>query len=144
VTARLMSKAGAQDKDLEAWAAEVKAVLAVRVRRENAGQPAEPAPQIRPVWPINLVVLETVLGKALPIVRYRDATFPMRVLGEDPEADVRICVLEAAARRNPPALHLLREGAGDHSERVRWTANALIEQIVNRQGGPLPPYSEVK
>ena len=52
-----------------------------------------------------------------------------RTLARDPITDIGLCVLEAAARRSPPALDLLRHGASLRDERIRWTAVRLLEQL---------------
>lgn len=61
-----------------------------------------------------------------------------RTVAADPQTDVRICVLEAAARVSPPWLALLEEGKGDPDERVRWTAVRLVEQLEARRLGTKP------
>ena len=58
-----------------------------------------------------------------------------RTVAADPETDVRICVLEAAARMSPPWSALLEEGKSDPDERVRWTAVRLVEQLEARRLG---------
>jgi hypothetical protein len=58
-----------------------------------------------------------------------------RTVAADPETDVRICVLEAAARMSPPWSALLEEGKSDTDERVRWTAVRLVEQLEAQRLG---------
>ena len=52
-----------------------------------------------------------------------------RTMARDPTTDIGLCVLEAAARRSPPAIELLRGAAGSSDERLRWTAVRLLEQL---------------
>jgi hypothetical protein len=58
-----------------------------------------------------------------------------RTVASDPQTDIRICVLEAAARVSPPWSALLEEGQSDPDERVRWTAVRLVEQLEARRLG---------
>jgi hypothetical protein len=58
-----------------------------------------------------------------------------RTVAADPQTDIRICVLEAAARVSPPWSAVLEEGQSDPDERVRWTAVRLVEQLEARRLG---------
>jgi hypothetical protein len=49
-----------------------------------------------------------------------------RVLAEDPQIDMTLCVLEAAARLETVASALLEEGTTHADPRVRWTAEHLV------------------
>lgn len=64
---------------------------------------------------------------------------------DDPDADLRIAVLEAWARLNPTAMHLVDEGLADPHPLVVFTAERLKRmqaefpsQQAPRQGGPPP------
>lgn len=61
---------------------------------------------------------------ALPWVAFlQDAR---RTVGQDEAADLRIVLLELAARQEPPEVALLTEGLLDEDVRVRWTAARLL------------------
>ena len=49
-----------------------------------------------------------------------------RVVAEDPQIDMTLCVLEAAARLETVASALLEEGTTHSDPRVRWTAEHLV------------------
>ena len=52
-----------------------------------------------------------------------------RTLARDPRADAGLCVMEAAARLESPALGLIRTGLSSADERLRWTSARLLEQL---------------
>jgi len=52
-----------------------------------------------------------------------------RTVADDPETDLRIAVLEAAARQNPPWDRVISAGKEDADQRVRWTAARLEERL---------------
>lgn len=52
-----------------------------------------------------------------------------RTVADDPETDLRIVVIEAAARLEPPWLEVISAGKMDSDQRVRWTAARLEERL---------------
>ena len=55
-----------------------------------------------------------------------------RTVANDPDTDMTLSVLEAAARSAPPRLALIRSAVQHSDQRVRWTAARLIEQLGAR------------
>jgi len=129
VAARLLSEGGAQDRDLEAWATEVMRVLALREGGTGAPTGRQTLPRsMHEFWPNPMWAYQSAVAAGHPMIRYRGPE-GIRVQGADIPSDVRICVLEAAARLDPPVQRLLDEGALHPSERVRWTAKALTGHL---------------
>ncbi len=69
---------------------------------------------------------------------YLDAS--RRTASADSLVDARICILEAAARTQPPQRSLLEEGATSSDEAVSWTATRLLGVLDGRRepGGETP------
>lgn len=67
-----------------------------------------------------------------------------RTVANDPETDLVLSVLEAAARSAPPKMALIRSAEQHADQRVRWTAARLIEQLGARAlAVESPPRSRV-
>jgi len=52
-----------------------------------------------------------------------------RTVADDPQTDLRIVVMEAAARIDPPWMGVINAGKLDPDQRVRWTAARLEERL---------------
>jgi len=61
-----------------------------------------------------------------------------RARGEDPAEDLTIALLEAAGHEEPIAYHLLAEGLGHPSARVRWTAVRVLVHVDSEGRVPRP------
>ncbi len=64
--------------------------------------------------------------QGLPWVHYLEDL--RRTVSSDPDADLAICILEAAARMKPALSPLLIDGLHHTDERVRWTAARLLSE----------------
>ncbi|MCK6504231.1 hypothetical protein L6R53_12655 [Myxococcota bacterium] len=108
--------------NLGARVAAVEAALARRApRRQARPMPAGRTPVVG-LWAEDLPGEEGLAAVAW----LGDAR---RALAEDPAVDLRICVLEAAARSSPAQVDLLVEGLGDPQPLVRWTAARLLSEV---------------
>ncbi len=98
--------------------------LMARRERRKGGIPMAPTRiQVRSLWHEDLPGEEGIAWTAfLQGVR--------RATSTDAEVDARICVLEAAARLNPPPQPLLEEGLRDEDPLVRWTSARLLAQLL--------------
>jgi len=109
--------------DLDRAAERVTTALAARSGGQR--QLASPAP-VRPtrsLWARNLPGEE-----ALPQVAWLGDL--RRTTSTEAAVDIRICVLEAMARQDPPGIDLLVEGLGDPDRLVRWTSARLLSQVA--------------
>lgn len=116
---RLLQLQGSETRTLQEWGA----LLSVRLKA-RAAQAATPASD-RSLWPVtNLWTVDRQGDGDIPAVTYLAQS--RRGLATDPEADNRICVLEAAARLQLPSLAtLLEQGLMDADPTVKWTAARL-------------------
>jgi hypothetical protein len=125
---RMLNLSDPAAHDLQGWVDTIEAALQQRVGnapRETPFQKIEIVPEI---WPRE----EALLAK-LPTIPYRGPA--RRVLAEDAHADMAICVLEAAARLDPVATALLKEGTTHQDPSVQWTARQLMKR-VGQSGHP--------
>jgi len=117
---RLWNLEAQQPRDLAAWVARAREVLADRARHPGAhrGEPREHLEWLGG-WPDVLPE-----EKALPRVSLLGVGH--RTTSDDEASDIAICVLEAAGHADGAPLALLRQGLSWPDARVRWTALRLL------------------
>ncbi len=122
--ARLPDLEGPVGQDLDA-AVDVLADALARRGTAPGGPPAVREDRaLGDLWPSDRPGDETV-----PAAYYRGIS--RRAVAADPEADLAICVLEAAARQRSADIGFLALGEAHPDPLVRWTARRLLEA---RQG----------
>jgi hypothetical protein len=106
----------------------VETVLARRMDSPPEERGEQPAGLVKDLWPHDRD------GEShLAAVSYLGHS--RRTVAKDPIADAAICVLEAAARAEPPWQTVLEEAKSHSDERVRWTAVRLVEQLAAQRLG---------
>ena len=110
------------EPDYEAMRDKVVSAMETRLDRQTAFQEVLALDKVADFWPVDRK------GEAhFSAISYLGES--RRTMARDPVTDIGLCVLEAAARRSPPALDLLRHAATLRDERIRWTAVRLLEQL---------------
>jgi hypothetical protein len=118
--AEALKRAPAGETDLAAWVSRLSSDLAKRDpqgppgNRTDRGLKAE-----RDLWPTD----RDAADGAVPAVVYLGGS--RRALGATEDADLAICVLEAAARVEPARVELLEQGLEHPDALVQWTAKRL-------------------
>ena len=111
--------------DFDTLRAQVIDSLSVRLQRATV--PAQHTEQVpfADLWPVDRD------GEAhLSSISYFGDS--RRTFARDVETDVTLSVLEAVARLDPPATHILERARNLPDERVKWTAARLLEQLEVR------------
>ena len=123
-TWRLWSLEAGQTRDLAAWEARLATLLADRSTTPRPNR----APEVRQAGRWQDLWRTTYKGEAeLPQTFFLGPVY--RATAEDPAEDLLICLLEAAARGQPPGRSLLTEALAHDSPLVRWTAVRLIQAV---------------
>ena len=65
-----------------------------------------------------------------------------RGVSGDLRTDMAVCVLEAAARLEPPDLALLREGEAREDPLLKWTAQRLLSVVDGTRASADEPWGE--
>ncbi|MEE2750427.1 MAG: hypothetical protein VX519_03290, partial [Myxococcota bacterium] len=126
----LLSREPAGELDLEGWVVRLNEFLGAQgVRMNSEGVLGT----VVDYWPVDEE------GESEREARvYLDGS--RRMASSDAQMDARICILEAAARTQPPQRDLLEEGVSSSDEAVRWTATRLLGVLEGRReaGGATP------
>ena len=89
---------------------------------KGVGEGVSLMPVVSDLWPVDRK------GEAhLSAISYLGSS--RRTVAADPDTDVKIAVMEAAARLSPPWAALIATGTVDVDQRVRWTAARLEERL---------------
>ncbi|MDP6931968.1 MAG: hypothetical protein QGG40_03590 [Myxococcota bacterium] len=123
--ARLLELQGAGEDSLDSWSQRLEQALADRTSFAHDTRPDKGSPhyhnKVTDLW-----VKDLDKEGEVPWVAYMGMA--RRTFVEDPVVDGRICLLEAAARLEPPAVALLAEGLEHEHWAVRWTATRLLAE----------------
>ena len=103
----------------------VSTVLDRRIDGDGVAVSGLPLPEVIDLWPFDGHG-ESHIAAASYLGRSR------RTVANDPETDLTLSVLEAAARSDPPRMAMLQSVAQHPDQRVRWTAARLVEQLGAR------------
>lgn len=124
---RLWSQEGLQERTLAAWETRIEEALADRAPRHSSRSSArrDLSPIVRDYW-------ARILPDERGLTRVPYLGPAERALAEDPLEDATICLVEAAARSQPPAKALLAEALSHKSSLVRWTAARLLSTVDPR------------
>lgn len=132
VAARLLADQGVGAQDLDGWVSQVQSALTKRSGRRRGGPSPMEFQAVGELWPRS-----GAQEAGLSIIPYRGTA--RRVVVQAPEADIAICVLEAAARMNPVPRALLTSGQKHADPAVQWTAGQLLEWAGTKPRGKQPP-----
>lgn len=125
---RLWNLEGLQTRDLAAWELRLRDVMADQsTRRPRKDERTKVSHLVRDLWEEDLPGEEvftkiTYLGSA------------RRALAPEPEADLLVCLLEAAARAQGNNKAILAEALTHPDPVVRWTAARLLATIAPNHG----------
>jgi hypothetical protein len=124
---RLLRDNQPKGADLMAHVELLETVLERRIgRKEEHDRLTQPFEGVLDLWPVDRD------GEAhLSAISYLGNS--RRTVAGDPVTDSVICILEAAARSDPPQLSLIEEGRSHSDERVRWTASRLQERLQDHK-----------
>ena len=103
----------------------VSTVLDRRIDGDGVAVSGLPLPEVIDLWPFDGHG-ESHIAAASYLGRSR------RTVANDPETDLTLSLLEAAARSDPPRMAMLQSVAQHPDQRVRWTAARLVEQLGAR------------
>jgi len=118
---RLISEGSPGDRDLEGWAAAVSAALKTRRGLEPRGSRHMDYRVPIPKWS-----RKQGQRAGMNMILYQGPA--VRVVAEDAEVDMALCVLEAAARQDPLPAALLVQGRAHSDPRVQWTTARLLKE----------------
>ena len=120
VAARMISEQGADAHSLQGWISQVQSALGKRAGRTQWRPQHGPLKQVGGTWPRSAAESDGVA-----LVPYRGLA--RRAVSEAVQADIAICVLEAAARQQPLPQTLLASAQAYPDPAVQWTAAQLLK-----------------
>ncbi len=132
VAARLLADQGVGAQDLSGWVSQVQIALTKRSGRSRAQPSPKKFQSVGELWPRS-----SAQASGLRLIPYRGTA--RRVVAQTPEADITICVLEAAARMEPVPRELLASGQKHSDPAVQWTAEQLLKWAGTKPRGKQPP-----
>lgn len=123
---RLLQDEAPTEEALIAYAERLTTILDRRLQRENDSEQQYRFEGVPDLWPVDRE------GEAhLSAISYLGNS--RRTVAGDPMTDAAICILEAAARSDPPRQSLIEMGGSHPDERVRWTASRLQERLRDQE-----------
>ena len=124
---RLLQDESLKDENLMAKVALLNTVMEGRIGRQGSSTLQTPTFEgVLDLWPVDRE------GEShLSAISYLGNS--RRTVAGDPMTDSIICILESAARSEPPMLALIEEGQSHSDERVRWTAARLLERLEHQE-----------